>query len=75
MIKRISFAARRADLTVAAASAQAPPGARPSRVTVSTSLPELTGPDPRHDGIVMEWFTDAAHLRRFQDWLGSDGPL
>jgi hypothetical protein len=75
MIKRISFAARRADLTVAAASAQAPPGARPSRVTVSTSLPELTGPDPRHDGIVMEWFTDAAHLRRFQDWLGSDGPV
>jgi hypothetical protein len=73
VIKRISFATRRQDLTFAATSAQAPPRARPSRVTVSTTLPELSGPDPRHDGIVIEWFTDAAHLRRFQDWLGPGG--
>jgi hypothetical protein len=71
MIKRITFAARREDLPLAA---DAPLGVRPSRVTVCTILPELTGPDPRHDGILMEWFADAAHLRRYQDWLVS-GPV
>jgi hypothetical protein len=70
VIKRISFAARREDLTFAT---DAPPGVRPSRVTLCTILPELTGPDPRHDGILMEWFADAAHLRRYQDRLGG-GP-
>lgn len=84
MIKRISFATRRQDLTVtafaaawpsavageAARAANAPSGVRPLRVAVCTILPELTGPHPRHDGIVLEWFTDAAHLRRYRGWLG-----
>ena len=87
MIKRISFAARRRDLafatfatawpraaaTEAARAAHAPPGVRPSRVTVCTVLPRLTGPHPRHDGIVMEWFADAAHLRRYRAWLDGGG--
>lgn len=64
MIKRISFDTRCQDLTFA------PSGVRPSRVVVCTTLPELTGPDPRHDGVVIEWFADAAHLRRLQDWNG-----
>ena len=70
MIKRISFATRPEDLTFAVFAAHAPSGVRPSRVAVCTILPELTGPDPRHDGVVIEWFADAAHLRRFQDWNG-----
>ena len=73
MIKRISFATRREDLTFAALAAHAPSGVRPSRVAVCTILPELTGPDPRHDGVVIEWFADPAHLRRFQDWNGPGG--
>ena len=85
MIKRISFATRRRDLTFAAfaaawpaqaaATAHAPPDARPSRVAVCTTLPELTGPDPRHDGIAIEWFADADCLRRNQDWQGGSGGL
>jgi hypothetical protein len=88
VIKRISFATRRQDLTVAAfaaawpsaaageaaRAARAPSGVRPSRVALCTILPELTGPHPRHDGIVLEWFTDAAHLRRYRDWLDGGGP-
>lgn len=73
MIKRISFAAQREDLAFAAFAGRAPSGVRPSRVVVCTILPELTGPDPRHDGVVIEWFADTAHLRRFQDWNAPGG--
>lgn len=68
MIKRITFASRREDLPLT--PSDAPSGVRPSRIVVCATLPELTGPDPRHDGVVIEWFADAAHLRRFQDWHG-----
>ncbi|MFB4309719.1 hypothetical protein [Actinomadura sp. GTD37] len=77
MIKRITLVTGdegAADLRDAAAGAlDAPPGVRPSRVAVSTALPGLTGPEPRHDGIGVEWFTDAGHLRRFEKWLGAPG--
>jgi hypothetical protein len=83
MIKRLRFATRKQGLSFAAFSAawppavahaaQAPPAARPSRLAVCTTLPDLTGPGPRHDGIGIEWFTDVAHLRRFQEWLGGPG--
>jgi hypothetical protein len=33
----------------------------------------LTGPDPKHDGIGIEWFAGAGHLQRFQEWLGNPG--
>jgi hypothetical protein len=74
MIKRISFAAHGDDLTSASLAANAPSGVRPSRVVACTILPELTGPDPRHGGVVIEWFADPAHLRRFQDWNGHSVP-
>ena len=85
MIKRIRFATRPAaaaaggtaagDFAAAwraavAGALAAPPDARPVRVAVCTALPELT-PDPRHDGIGLEWFTDAGHLARFESWLSS----
>lgn len=79
MIKRLRFATRAQDLSSAAFSAawppavaqaiQAPPGVRPARVAVCTTLSDLTGPGARHDGIGIEWFTDAGHLQRFQAWL------
>ncbi|MFI0355000.1 EthD domain-containing protein [Actinomadura sp. 9N407] len=85
MIKRIRFATRRPDAAEAfpaawphavAAALDAPAGTRPSRVAVCTTLTDLTGPDPRHDGIGLEWFTDSGHLRRFQEWLdGAGRPL
>lgn len=69
MIKRITFVTGHGD--AAAGTLDAPPDIRPSRVAVSTTLPDLTGPEPRHDGIVIEWFADADHLRRFEAWLGA----
>ncbi len=79
MIKRVRFATRKAEVSAEALSAaypdslagaaHAPPGVRPSRVAVCITMPDLTGPDPRHDGIGIEWFADADHLQRFQGWL------
>lgn len=83
MIKRIQFATRAAGVPAGvfarswpqavAGAAGAPAGVRPSRIAVCLTLPELTGASPRHDGIGLTWFTDAAHLRRFEDWLGTAG--
>jgi len=86
VIKRIRFATRKKDLSFEAFSAawpdavagatHAPPDVRPSRVVVCTTLPDLSGPDPKHDGIAIEWFADGDHLRRFQGWLDTpDGRL
>ena len=79
MIKRIRFATRRRTVTrdaftaawpgAVTAAVSAPADVRPTRVTVCTTLPELTGPDPKHDGVVFEWFDDPAHLGRFESWL------
>jgi hypothetical protein len=81
VIKRVRFATRRRDLAPDAfasawpqafeALCDAPPDARPSRVTVCATLPELTDGDPKHDGLGFEWFGDAAHLARFESWLGT----
>lgn len=85
MIKRITLVTRRDDVApgrfpalwrdAAAGAADAPPGVRPARTAVCTTLPGLTGPEPRHDGIGIEWFADAAHLRRFETWLGTGDGL
>ncbi|MGF7238646.1 MAG: EthD domain-containing protein [Frankia sp.] len=79
MIKRIRFATRNAVLEpdafagawrrAAGAAGTAPPDARPVRIAVCTTLADLTGDDPRHDGIALEWFSDAPHLARFRAWL------
>jgi hypothetical protein len=53
-----------------AAAASAPARARPVRLTVSVALPEITA-GQRHDGVALEWFSDRAHLRRFESWLGT----
>jgi hypothetical protein len=81
VIKRVRFATRSKDLSFGAFSAawpdavalaaRAPAGIRPSRAVVCISLPEPTGPGPRHDGIGIEWFADVGHLDRFQEWLAS----
>jgi hypothetical protein len=83
VIKRIRFATRAPGEPAAAfatawtdavaAAVRAPLAARPVRVAACTSLPDLSGPEPRHDGIGIEWFTDVEHLRRFRRWLdGAD---
>jgi hypothetical protein len=78
LIKRIRLATARRGLgreefaagwrEAVAAAAAAPERARPARLTVSVALPEITA-DQRHDGVALEWFTDRAHLRRFESWL------
>ena len=83
MIKQLRFATRRKDVTApdflaawpaaVAAAAGPPPGVRPSRIAVCLTLPGLSGPDRRHDGIGIEWFADAGHLQRFTEWLGTPG--
>ena len=81
MIKRIRFATRALGVSAEtfsagwpgalATAAQAPPDVRPSRVAVCVTLPDLTGPNPKHDGIGIEWFADVGHLGRFEKWLSS----
>jgi hypothetical protein len=34
------------------------------------ALPETTA-GQRHDGVALEWFSDRAHLNRFESWLGT----
>lgn len=78
MIKRIRFATQAEDVDwfdvrwrdAATGAASAPEGVRPSRIAVCTVLPDVT-PDPAYDGIGLEWFDDAAHVARFETWLGS----
>jgi hypothetical protein len=53
-----------------AAAASAPARARPARLTVSVSLPEIAA-GQRHDGVALEWFSDREHLRRFESWRGT----
>jgi hypothetical protein len=54
--------------SAAARVLEAPLGVRPVRVVSCTVLPEIT-PDHLHDGVGVEWFEDAAHLDRFEEWL------
>jgi hypothetical protein len=80
VIKRILFATRRSGLTAesfpgawrrtASRSLAAPPAARPLRLVVCTVLPDVT-PDPKHDGISLEWFGSPDHLARYQVWLAA----
>jgi hypothetical protein len=81
VIKRMRFATPKQDVSPeafsaawphgVAAAAHAPPDARPSRIAVCLTLPDLSGPDRKHDGIGIEWFADAGHLQRFTEWLGT----
>lgn len=82
MIKRITFAKaggeNHADLRgswpgVVAAVLDAPREARPLRVASCIALPDEI-PDPAHDAIGLEWFADAGHLGRFEDWVAAAGP-
>jgi hypothetical protein len=83
LIKRMRFASRAPGTSstafaqvwpaAVAALGEAPVAARPLRVAVCTTLPGLVDGDPQHDGIAVEWFTDARHLARFADWQRS-GP-
>ncbi len=54
-----------------AAAADTPPGVRPARIAVCLTLPGLSGPGRRHDGIGIEWFADAGHLQRFTEWVST----
>jgi hypothetical protein len=77
VIKRIRFATRRTGVAgavfvdglrrAAGAAAATPPFVRPTRITVATNLDELV-PDPRHDGVILEWFTDLEHVEMFDAW-------
>jgi hypothetical protein len=77
MIKRILFASRRNEVTAAAfplewcqavsIARDAPDNVRPRRVVACTVLAEIT-PEPRHDGIGLEWFADSDHLNRYEEW-------
>lgn len=81
MIKRIRFATRKGEValeefTIAwrdalAAGLQAPPDCRPLRISVSTTLPDRTGLQPKHDAVGVEWFDDIEQLARFEAWPAS----
>jgi hypothetical protein len=60
------FSGRWGDAVAAAATAPAP--ARPARLTVATALRDVAA-SQRYDGVALEWFTDEAHLLRFEAWL------
>lgn len=62
-----TFAARWADAVAAAAAAPT----APLRVVAATTLTEVCGADPRHDGVALESFADDAHLAAFEAWLAS----
>jgi hypothetical protein len=80
VIKRIRFATSRHGLAPGAfaeawrqavgAAADAPDGARPSRIAACTALPDIIA-GPKHDGIGLEWFSDVGHLARYEEWLGA----
>ncbi len=36
------------------------------------TLADAVGTDARHDGVGLEWFTDADHLARYDGWLETD---
>ncbi|UGQ12461.1 hypothetical protein LO772_02265 [Yinghuangia sp. ASG 101] len=82
MIKRIRFATAAVGVTptrftsawreTAAGAANAPAYTRPTRITVGLPVPDpARDTGPRHDAVALEWFRDAAHLRRFMTWLGT----
>ncbi|CAO5162235.1 EthD domain-containing protein [Frankia sp. AiPs1] len=78
MIKRILCASRAgprdefADAWRAAVAAAlaAPPDVRPVRLVAGTVLEGET-PEPPHNGIGLQWFTDENHLSRYEAWLVS----
>lgn len=82
MIKRITFATRARGVPSEAfaatwreamsAATSVPRDARPVRVAVCTTLPELTDEEPKHDGLKFEWFPDVARWRRYEAWLEAE---
>lgn len=85
MIKRVRFAKRLPELSfgdfadawpkACAAATRAPVDVRPARVAVCTVLPEVMDDAPKCDGIALEWFTDAAHLQRYESQLDACAEL
>jgi hypothetical protein len=78
MIKRIEFGPAEpsgveSQVAAARAAGQAPPGARPLRVAICTSLPEVLA-GPPHALITMGWFRDQRHLDAYETWRASTGP-
>jgi hypothetical protein len=63
LIKRIVFALAEE----VRESVGAPPGVRPRRVVLCSSLPDVL-PDPVTSSIGIEWFDDPDHLDRFEHW-------
>jgi hypothetical protein len=80
LIKRIRLATSKSGLgqdefsrrwgDAVAAAATAPEPARPARLTVCTAARDVAA-SQRYDGVGLEWFTDEAHLLRFEAWLGT----
>jgi hypothetical protein len=86
VIKRIRFGTKMPDVSRDALLAawrdalgaviDAPPEARPARVTLCETLPDVDGCDAKHDAISLEWFDDADHVERYHAWLDTgDGRL
>jgi hypothetical protein len=84
VIKRIRFATKQRDVSRAAFVAawrdavagvvDAPPEARPTRVTLCVTLPDVDGCDAKHEAISLEWFGNVDHFDRYHAWLDtSDG--
>lgn len=57
------------------ASATAPVEARPLRIVLCPTMIELTGAEPRHDAVGIDWFSDPDHLRRFEAWTLDPDPV
>ncbi len=82
MIKRIRFATRAPGLSPDAfldswrdavgQVVDAPVEVRPTRAALCHTLPDAVGTDVKHDGVGLEWFSDADHLARYDAWLDTD---
>lgn len=82
MIKRIRFATMTTGVDARSFSAawrlasgeaaRAPRELRPRRIVICPGLADFLD-DRRHDGVGIEWFTDEAHLERFDAWAAGPG--
>lgn len=83
MIARFWFASKRAGMEAPefatawrdalSGLAEAPGAVRPERLAMCTTLSDVGGPPPRHDGVSIERYADVDALGRFDQWLGGEG--